>query len=65
MLRTDKAPFCTNTPSNSIRKLVEGFILQLRIEGYSPKTINHCKDYVNNFAVIPIFFRNLQINTKW
>jgi hypothetical protein len=49
-LRTDKASSCTNTASDSLRELVEGFILQLRIESYSPRIISYYNDYVNNFA---------------
>ena len=44
-LPTHKAPICNNTAPNGLRDLLEGFILQLRIEGYSPKTINY---YHNN-----------------
>jgi len=49
-LRTDKASSCTNTASDSLRELVEGFIFQLKIENYSPRTISYYKDYVYNFA---------------
>ena len=49
-LRTDKTSSCTNTASDSLRELVEGFILQLKIENYLPRTISYYNDYVNNFA---------------
>jgi hypothetical protein len=44
-LRTDKASSCSNTASDSLRELVEGFILQLKIENYSPRTISY---YIDN-----------------
>ena len=49
-LRTDKSSSCTNTTPDSLRELVEGFILQLKIENYSPRTISYYSDYVNTFA---------------
>jgi hypothetical protein len=49
-LPTHKAPTGTNTPPNGLRDLLEGFILQLRIEGYSPKTINYYHNYIDDFV---------------
>ena len=49
-LRTDKSSSYTNTAPNSLRELVEGFILQLKIENYSPRTISYYNDYVYNFV---------------
>ena len=49
-LRIDKTSSCSNTASDSLRELVEGFILQLKIEHYSPRIISYYNDYVNTFA---------------
>jgi site-specific recombinase XerD len=39
-----------NTAPDSLHELVEGFILQLKIENYSPRTISYYSDYVKNFV---------------
>jgi hypothetical protein len=49
-LPTHKAPIGPNTAPNGLRDLLEGFILQLRIEGYSPKTINYYHNYIDDFV---------------
>ena len=49
-LPTDKSTTGPNTPPNGVRDLLEGFILQLRIEGYSPKTINYYHNYAEDFV---------------
>ena len=49
-LPTDKAPTGTNTPPNGLRVLLQGFILQRRIEGYSHKTIHYYHKYIDDFV---------------
>ena len=49
-LPTDKSTIGTNTSPNGLRDLLEGFILQLRIERYSPKTIHYYHNYIDDFV---------------
>ena len=49
-LPSNEAPIAPNKAVNHLPELIDGFILQLRIEGYSPRTIDTYRRNLNTLA---------------